>query len=471
MICTENLKKLPVGFDDFKKIRENHFYYVDKTQLIEHLLQKWGEVNLFTRPRRFGKTLNMSMLKNFFEIGTDETLFEGLYISENQKLCEEYMGKYPVIFLSMKDVDGLTYDEAENALIQLIGSEAARFPFLLNSDKLSETEKEQYRGFTIIQNGKYQQEYLDICTGVKGVKLLYDTYFKAIMNPDTRPERLNDFLSEILGKKVKILKVLTNESAQIAAESSLLIMDIVVQFEDGSIANVEVQKIGYLFPGQRSACYSSDLLLRQYKRVRAELGQGFTYRKIQKVYTIVLFEKSNSDFSNFSKEIYIHHFEQKSDTGVEMNLLQEYTFICLDIFGDIIQNEDRKIENRLEEWLVFLSQDDPDMIIKLLNQNADFQEIYEEVYTICLNMERMMEMFSKELAILDRNTVKLMIDEMEEEVVEAKRKADEAVRKADEAERKADEAESRAKQAEHREKQAREEVDNLKKELEKMKNI
>lgn len=140
-----------------------------------------------------------------------------------------------------------------------------------------------------------------------------------------------------------------------------------------------------------------------------------------------------------------------------MNLLQEYTFICLDIFGDIIQNEDRKIENRLEEWLVFLSQDDPDMIIKLLNQNADFQEIYEEVYTICLNMERMMEMFSKELAILDRNTVKLMIDEMEEEVVEAKRKADEA--------------ESRAKQAEHREKQAREEVDNLKKELEKMKNI
>ena len=285
--------------------------------------------------------------------------------------------------------------------------------------------------------------------------------------------------------KQKILKVLPNESAQIAAESSLLIMDIVVQFEDGSIANVEVQKIGYLFPGQRSACYSSDLLLRQYKRVRVELGQGFTYRKIQKVYTIVLFEKSNSDFSKFSKEIYIHHFEQKSDTGVEMNLLQEYTFICLDIFDDIIQNEDRKIENRLEEWLVFLSQDDPDMIIKLLNQNADFQEIYEEVYTICLNMERMMEMFSKELAILDRNTVKLMIDEMEEEVVEAKRKADEAVRKADEtesradetesradeAESRADEAESRAKQAEHREKQAREEVDNLKKELEKMKNI
>ena len=259
------------------------------------------------------------------------------------------------------------------------------------------------------------KEYLDICTGVKGVKLLYDTYFKAIMNPDTRPERLNDFLSEILGKKIKILKVLPNESAKIAAESSLLIMDIVVQFEDGSIANVEVQKVGYLFSGQRSACYSSDLLLRQYKRVRLELGKSFTYKEIKKVYTIVLFEKSNAAFTKFSKEQYIHRFEQKSDTGVEMDLLQEYTFICLDIFNNTIHNEGRKIESRLEEWLVFLSQDDPDMIINLLNCNPEFKKIYEEVYTICLNMERMMSMFSKELEILDRNTVKLMVDEMIEE--------------------------------------------------------
>ena len=262
---------------------------------------------------------------------------------------------------------------------------------------------------------KYQKEYLDICTGVKGVKLLYDTYFKAIMNPDTRPERLNDFLSEILGKKIKILKVLPNESAKIAAESSLLIMDIVVQFEDGSIANVEIQKVGYLFSGQRSACYSSDLLLRQYKRVRLELGKSFTYKEIKKVYTIVLFEKSNAAFTKFSKEQYIHRFEQKSDTGVEMDLLQEYTFICLDIFNNTIHNEGRKIESRLEEWLVFLSQDDPDMIINLLNCNPELKKIYEEVYTICLNMERMMSMFSKELEILDRNTVKLMVDEMIEE--------------------------------------------------------
>lgn len=102
--------------------------------------------------------------------------------------------------------------------------------------------------------------------------------------------------------------------------------------EDGSIANVEVQKIGYLFPGERSACYSADMLLRQYKRVRRELGKKFHYRDIKKVYTIVLFEKSNSVFKSFSKDIYIHRFQQQSDSGIELNLLQEYTFICLDIF-------------------------------------------------------------------------------------------------------------------------------------------
>ena len=326
---------------------------------------------------------------------------------------------------------------------------------------------------------KHQKEYLDICTGVKGLKLLYDTYFKAVMNPDTRPERLNDFLSEILGRKIKILKVLPNESARIASESSLLIMDIVVQFEDGSIANVEVQKVGYLFPGQRCACYSSDLLLRQYKRIRLELGKSFTYKEIQKVYTIVLFEKSSAAFHKFSDEIYIHHFEQKSDTGMEMDLLQEYTFICLDIFNGIIHNEGREIESRLEEWLVFLSQDDPDMIIKLLNRDPVFQRIYEEVYTICLNTERMMNMFSKELEILDRNTVKLMVDEMIEEhaqqmaeIAEERKqlKADAEKIKADAEKTKADAEKALAVQRERAD-AAEDEVKRLKKQLEKLQKI
>ena len=164
------------------------------------------------------------------------------------------------------------------------------------------------------------------------------------------------------------------------------------------------------------------MLLRQYKRVRRELGKKFHYRDIKKVYTIVLFEKSNSVFKSFSKDIYIHRFQQQSDSGIELNLLQEYTFICLDIFDNIIHNEGRKIDGRLEEWLVFLKEDDPDMIIKLLEQNSEFRDIYEEIYNICRNSERMMGMFSKELEILDHNTVKLMIDELDEALGEEREK-------------------------------------------------
>ncbi len=147
--------KLPVGIDDFRKLRESSFYYVDKTRLIEQLLLNWSEVTLFTRPRRFGKTLNMSMLKSFFEIGTDKSLFDGLYISGNKELCDEYMGKYPVIFLSFKGVEGLTYDEAFDAFVRVIGKEISRVSFLADSDKLTMLEREQYKGLTIIEDGNF----------------------------------------------------------------------------------------------------------------------------------------------------------------------------------------------------------------------------------------------------------------------------------------------------------------------------
>lgn len=137
--------KLPVGIEDFQEIRRLGFYYVDKTMLIEQLLAKWGKVNLFTRPRRFGKSLNMSMLRYFFDIETDKTLFAGLYISRNKQLCEEYMGKFPVIFLSLKGVDGLTFSEARFCLAELIESEARRFKFLMHSDNLDADDKAMYR--------------------------------------------------------------------------------------------------------------------------------------------------------------------------------------------------------------------------------------------------------------------------------------------------------------------------------------
>lgn len=137
----DNKLKLPVGIENFEEIRKSGFYYVDKTRLIEQLLQNWGKVNLFTRPRRFGKTLNMSMLKSFFEIGTDSSLFEGLYISNNTELCNEYMGKYPVIFLSLKGVDGLTFSKSKEMLSEIIKEEADRHYYLKNSEKLTQEDR------------------------------------------------------------------------------------------------------------------------------------------------------------------------------------------------------------------------------------------------------------------------------------------------------------------------------------------
>lgn len=174
--------KLPVGIDDFRKLRESHFYYVDKTRLIEQLLLNWSEVTLFTRPRRFGKTLNMSMLKSFFDIGTDKALFDGLYISGNKELCDEYMGKYPVIFLSLKGVEGLTYEEAFEAFVRIMGKEINRVSFLADSDKLTQIEREQYNGLTIMKNGRLAFDKEKLISSLQLLsQLLYKHYGKKVV--------------------------------------------------------------------------------------------------------------------------------------------------------------------------------------------------------------------------------------------------------------------------------------------------
>ncbi len=258
-----------------------------------------------------------------------------------------------------------------------------------------------------------QQEFLDFCTGVKGIKLLYDSFFKEIMNPEYVPERVNDFLSLLLQQKVKVLAVLPNDSTRIADEKSLLVTDLVIELEDGSIANLEVQKIGYHFPAERSACYSADLLLRQYKRVRGEKGKKFIYKDIKTVYTIVLFEESPEPFKQFPQE-YLHYFEQKSSTGLEMNLIQKYLFVPLDIFKKI--RHDKGINGKLEAWLTFLGSDEPEDIVQLITEYPEFKAAYEEVYNLCLNTEKIMGIFSEELKLLDQNTVQFMIDEMQQEI-------------------------------------------------------
>ena len=151
-------KKFPIGIDGFKKIRTNDFYYADKTMFIAELLHNWGEVNLFTRPRRFGKTLDMSMLKCFFEIGGKKELFEGLKIAQEKELCEKYMGQFPVISISLKSVDGPSYEIALAALRSIIGQEAMRFLFLRESEKLSKNERDRYEALIRVDSGLFSIE-------------------------------------------------------------------------------------------------------------------------------------------------------------------------------------------------------------------------------------------------------------------------------------------------------------------------
>lgn len=271
-------------------------------------------------------------------------------------------------------------------------------------------------------NKEQQKEFLDFCTGERGVKILYDSFFKEIFNPETTPERLEELLSLIMNQPVKILQVLPNDSTRLADETSLLETDIIVELADHSLANIEVQKLGYMFPGQRSACYSADLLLRQYKRARGRMQKKFSYKHIQNAYTIIFFERSTKEFHQFPEE-YLHYFTQKSNTGLELNLLQQYYFVPLDIFRKNIQN--KGIQTKLDAWLTFLTSDEPEMILELIQNFPEFKPLYEDIYELCRNVEGVLNMFSKELRELDRNTVQYMIDVMQEEIDASKKKLEE----------------------------------------------
>ena len=170
-------KKLPIGIEDFEKLHCDDFYYVDKTGLIKELMENWAEVNLFTRPRRFGKSLNMNMLKNFFELGTDKSMFEGLEIAREKNLCEEYMGKFPVISVSMKEMNAGSYEMACKMAVQVINGEARRFQYLLESDKLTDYDKDTYRNLL-----KTDMDESILCNSLKLLsELLYKHHGKKVI--------------------------------------------------------------------------------------------------------------------------------------------------------------------------------------------------------------------------------------------------------------------------------------------------
>ena len=225
-------KKLPMGIENFREMRIQQFYYIDKTGMIRELLENIGKVNLFTRPRRFGKTLNMSMLKYFFEMGTDAALFEGLEIARERALCEEYMGKFPVISVSLKDVSGRCFDEALEMLRGVIGKEALRFQFLMQSDVLTEIERSQYGALVHINDhGEYAMSNQILADSLsilsqslqkhygKNVILLIDEYDVPLDKAYQSGyyDKMVDFIRRMFGRALK-----TNDSLQFAVLTGCL---------------------------------------------------------------------------------------------------------------------------------------------------------------------------------------------------------------------------------------------------------
>ena len=227
----EMKKKLPIGIESFIEIRTQGFYYVDKTGLIRELLQNWGKVNLFTRPRRFGKSLNMSMLKSFFEIGCDSALFDGLEISGETALCEEYMGKLPVISISLKSVSGADFTTARAMMCTVIAQEALRFQFLLESDRLTELERQQYARLVMSNEEGFVMSNADLMSSLLTLSVLVQKHYgqKAIILIDEYDVPLDkamqagyyddmvNLLRNLFGQALK-----TNDSLQFAVMTGCL---------------------------------------------------------------------------------------------------------------------------------------------------------------------------------------------------------------------------------------------------------
>ncbi len=264
----------------------------------------------------------------------------------------------------------------------------------------------------------WKQQFLAFCEGKKSLPLTYDPFFKRIFHPDIHPDRLSRFISSILGEHIKIIRVLPNEDSMVNGES-YLIMDLLAELEDGSLCNIEIQKNGYAFSAERISCYSADLLMRQYSRLKGLQGKNFTYKNIKRVYVIVLYEKSEKPFHDCS-DSYIHHGKNKFDTNLQINLLQEYYLIALDVFiknnyADSIKS-DNYLLNEQKAWLALLVTKDLKDAEQWIQAYPWLEEIYSEIAALRQKPEEVLNMWSEALYMLDENSLKYMVDELQDEV-------------------------------------------------------
>ena len=255
-----------------------------------------------------------------------------------------------------------------------------------------------------------QRRLVEFCMGNRNLKITYEPFFQHIFNPELHPERLTLLLSAILKQKVKIIHVMPREGKRLSHDSSLVIMDILVELEDGSYVNVEIQKFGYYFPMQRSFCYGADMLVRQYAKLKEDLGDRFTYRHMRPVFVIVIMENSPKEFSEFPDD-YIHRSIVQFDTGLKLGNLMNLIYIPLDIFRNMPHNE----IGELEAWLYFLGSDEPKDINRIIQKYPFFEELYQEIVYFRYHPKELVGMYSEALAILDRNTVEFMLDDMKKE--------------------------------------------------------
>ncbi len=261
----------------------------------------------------------------------------------------------------------------------------------------------------------WQQRVMDVFNGVKTIPLTYDPFFKKIFHPDVHPDRLSRLISSLLGQEVEVIQILPNEDGMLPKDS-LLVMDILVRLSDGSLANVEVQRVPYHFPAERMSCYSSDLVMRQYSRVKGERGKEFLYSDLKKVYTIILYERTSKKLRT-PQQAYIHYGKTIFDTGLNLELLQEYCLVALDEYRKTMYDNGR-VRSERDAWLGLLAVDDMKDALKLVETYPWLAEIYREMAELLRNPEEVLNMYSEALRILDSNTVQFMIEEQREQIEE-----------------------------------------------------
>ena len=347
----------------------------------------------------------------------------------------------------------------------------------------NEYTKHQY--MQLSDNESWKNRFCDYLRGKKTLPLLYDPFFKAIFNPDINKDRLAKLISAILGQEVTVVEVLPNEDSSMMG--TLIIMDILVRMSDGSLANIEVQKAPYLFPAERISCYSSDLMMRQYNKIKNMYSDGkkFSYKDLHRVHTIIFYENSSECLkSSIDEKLYFHVGKTKFNTGIDIELLQDFHLISLDTFREyrypnIIQGNttvtgydcDESVykyeisgemkKNRLMFLSLFVT-DTMDNMSRLLSVYPELEDIVRDMGQYLSRPEEVLNMFSESLRILDKNSMDLLIDEAMEraEKAEAEAKREKA---------RADRIEAEAKKNNIEKEKAQEEVKKLKEELAKYK--